>query len=68
MLIETIAMVGIFILLALVVFSDHLPKWACTKMGWHVAPIMITSTYGQLSGECPRCSKRVIQDSQGNWF
>lgn len=46
----------------------HLPKWACTKLGWHVHPTTITSTYGQLSGRCPRCDKHVLMDSQGDWF
>lgn len=68
MLIEAIVMVGLFGLLACVAFSDHLPKWACTKLGWHVHPTTITSTYGQLSGRCPRCDKHVLMDSQGNWF
>lgn len=49
------------ILLALVLFNKHLPVWFCHKMGWHLAPTSFT-------GRCSRCGKKVLQDSQGNWF
>lgn len=43
--------------------------WFCDKMGWHKAPKTLGGFDGcSLHGRCPRCHKRVLQDSQGNWF
>jgi hypothetical protein len=53
--------------------------WLCQTMGWHLQPGSIKTTYSFKSsnitfdgcsaqGICPRCGKRVLQDSQGNWF
>ena len=54
------------IILALI--NEHLPKWFCDKMGWHLAPTQIGFDGCSLEGTCPRCGKHVLQDSQGNWF
>lgn len=48
--------------------NKYLPKWACTKFGWHVAPNIKGFDGCSINGECSRCGKRVMQDSQGNWF
>ena len=59
------------LMLALVlsaVFNKYLPKWACDKMGWHLAPAAQGFDGCSLNGTCPRCGKGVLQDSQGNWF
>jgi hypothetical protein len=53
----------------LCIFSGILPKWyACDAMGWHKAPNAIGFDGASNNGECPRCGKEVMQDSQGNWF
>jgi hypothetical protein len=48
------------------VFSKS--TWFCIKMGWHRTPIRIGFDGMSRNGECPRCGKSVMQDSQGNWF
>lgn len=55
-----------FIFLAL--FNQHLSKWFCDKMGWHLAPHAQGFDGCSFTGKCPRCGKGVLQDSQGNWF
>lgn len=55
-------------LVLIAAFNKHLPKWACDKLGWHVAPKIIGFDGCSNNGECPRCKKFVMQDSQGNWF
>jgi hypothetical protein len=56
------------VLLILSIFNKFLPKWVCTKMGWHLAPEKTGFDGASLNGTCPRCDKHVLQDSQGNWF
>ena len=55
-------------MLFLAFFNSHLPKWFCCKMGWHLSPIAQGFDGCSYTGECPRCGKHVLQDSQGNWF
>lgn len=43
-------------------------KWFCEKMGWHLQPLSVGFDGCSLTGNCPRCGKEVLQDSQGNWF
>lgn len=43
-------------------------SWFCKVMGWHKEPWNILFDGCSLSGKCPRCKKRVLKDSQGNWF
>lgn len=45
-----------------------LPRWACDKMGWHLAPKTQGFDGCSANGHCPRCDKKVMRDSQGNWF
>lgn len=52
----------------LVIFNKHLPVWFCHKMGWHLAPNAQGFDGCSFNGICPRCKKKVLQDSQGNWF
>ena len=37
-------------------------------MGWHLAPTEQGFDGCSANGICPRCDKKVMQDSQGNWF
>ena len=49
--------------------NQGLSVWACNIMGWHLAPRANGGFDGcSFYGECPRCHKHVMQDSQGNWF
>lgn len=52
----------------LVLCNQWLGKWACDKMGWHLAPAVIHCDEVNMSGKCPRCGKNVLLDGQGNWF
>ena len=54
----------------IMMFIDKFSKstWFCIKMGWHKRPIRIGFDGASHNGKCPRCGKRVLQDSQGNWF
>lgn len=51
-----------------VFFNRWLPKWFCDKMGWHLEPKKQGFDGCSFTGTCPRCNKKVMQDSQGNWF
>jgi hypothetical protein len=49
--------------------SRWLPKWyACDGMGWHMRPDIIGFDGCSNNGQCPKCGKDVMQDSQGNWY
>ncbi len=52
----------------LALFNNYLPIWFCHNLGWHLQPFRIEKDGCSLIGECPRCGKSVMQDSQGNWF
>jgi hypothetical protein len=44
-------------------------KWfACDIMGWHLSPISQGFDGASYYGECRRCGRHVLEDSQGNWF
>lgn len=43
-------------------------RFLCNVMGWHKRPQLIGFDGCSLGGACPRCGRRVLQDSQGNWF
>jgi hypothetical protein len=65
--------IWIMLVLCLILFilpfcNKFLPIWACKWFGWHLAPHHQTSDGCSWNGECPRCKKHVLQDSQGNWF
>jgi hypothetical protein len=55
-------------MILLVIFNRYLPKWFCDHMRWHLAPIAQGFDGCSSTGKCPRCDKKVLQDSQGNWF
>ena len=54
--------------LLLTILNRFLPRWFCDKLGWHLAPREVGFDGANVKGICPRCGKRVMQDSQGNWF
>ena len=63
-------------IIALAFLNEYLPfRWFCDKLGWHCAPeeharsgIDNRNCMIHRRGICPRCGKKVMQDSQGNWF
>lgn len=42
--------------------------WFCDFWGWHKAPTQQGFDGASFNGKCPRCGRKVLQDSQGNWF
>lgn len=58
----------LMLLWSAVFFNRWLPKWFCDKMGWHLPPIEQGFDGCSFYGVCPRCKRKVMQDSQGNWF
>ncbi len=54
--------------LVLCLLNKYLPIWFCDHMGWHLEPSAQGFDGCSFKGTCPRCSKKVLQDSQGNWF
>lgn len=63
-----IPLICVFALAVLGLFNKWLPKWFCDNLGWHLAPSKQDFDGASFNGECPRCGKHVLQDSQGNWF
>jgi len=55
-------------LLLLTAMNPFLPEVFCRVMGWHLAPKKQGFDGCSYNGNCPRCGKKVLQDSQGNWF
>lgn len=55
-----------FPLLIIHSFIDHV--WFCNVLGWHKAPKEQGFDGCSSNGICPVCGKKVLQDSQGNWF
>jgi hypothetical protein len=43
-------------------------KFTHDKLGWHLQPLQLGFDGCSLFGICPYCGKKVLQDSQGNWF
>lgn len=43
-------------------------KFLCNVMGWHKPSDNITSDGVNFISTCRYCGKRILQDSQGNWF
>lgn len=56
------------LLLLSTVFNKYLPIWVCKKLGWHLCPNEIGPDGCSFRGICPRCGKKILQDSKGNWF
>jgi len=59
---------GLSLIISLSLCNTFLPKWACTTFGWHKTPERQGFDGCSFTGICPRCNKKVLQDSQGNWF
>lgn len=63
-----IAVLIVFILLS-IPFRKYLPKWyTCELMYWHGDVDVVGYNGCSVVGKCLKCDKKVMQDSQGNWF
>lgn len=40
----------------------------CEGMGWHRASGLVGFDGCSATSQCITCDKRILQDSQGNWF
>jgi len=63
-----IFIIGILLIMISVPFRHVLPKkYTCDIMEWHS---VITTGHNGVSyvGVCEKCGKRLMRDSQGNWF
>jgi hypothetical protein len=63
-----ICALAIFTVMFLIIFNKFLPKWMCENLHWHLPPKLQDFDGCSSYGTCPRCGKRVLKDSQGNWF
>jgi len=44
-------------------------RWTCKAFGWHDGNAGgCTFDGASVHARCSKCSKEVMQDSQGNWF
>lgn len=58
-----------FSFITLALCNRWLPrKLGCDIMGWHLEPGSKGFDGASMTGVCPRCSEKVLQDGQGNWF
>lgn len=49
-------------------FKQMFRSFLCNVMGWH-SPGRTVTTFGIIQeSKCKYCGKRIMQDSQGNWF
>ena len=63
-----IILIGFITLLLIDKFSGNRCKFLCKYLGWHKEPKNIMVERINFKGTCPRCGKKVMMDSQGNWF
>ncbi len=56
-----------FVLVSMTFSNKYLPRIFCDKVGWHLHPHNTDFDGVNWIGICPRCGKRVMQDSRGNW-
>jgi hypothetical protein len=72
--ITTLIFISLLIIFLIIMFTLYMidsfssNKWFCNVMGWHKAPETKGFDGCSFNGRCPRCGKRVLMDSQGNWF
>ena len=49
-------------------WTSWLPKWFCDHMDWHKTPERAGFDGCSLNGVCPRCNRKVLSDSNGDYF
>lgn len=68
-MISIIVIFLIVVMLSLVLISKFSnAKWFCTLLGWHEPNEMREHDGLSNISECRRCQKRILQDSNGDWF
>ena len=65
---EIVLCLCIFMFALIIISNNSKSKLFCKILGWHKAPTKQGFDGCSKNGECPRCGKEVMQDSQGNWF
>lgn len=43
-------------------------KFKCNILGWHTPQIPIGFDGASYYSKCKYCNRKILQDSQGNWF
>ena len=68
LIIYSIILIPLTFLYVTALCNRWLSKWACNIFGWHLAPQKQVFNGCNQKGTCPRCNKKVMQDSNGDWF
>lgn len=63
-----VLLVGMFALALIDRWTSWLPKWFCDHLDWHKTPEQVGFDGCSQNGRCPRCSRRVLADSNGDYF
>jgi len=64
-----LAFIVVVISLALIDrWTSWLPKWFCDHLDWHKTPSVVHFDGCSTNGVCPRCNRRVLEDSNGDYF
>lgn len=48
--------------------GEKIGRFLCKWLGWHRPDNKIGSDGCSLISTCKYCEKKILQDSQGNWF
>lgn len=69
-IVVSVIFIIIFIIFATLSIVDKFSNstFFCNKIGWHKAPLKQGFDGCSSNGTCPRCGKKVLQDSNGDWF
>ena len=66
-ILNLVLVLGILLIIDKLDFKNKL-KFFCKFPGWHKAPLHQGFDGASFNGKCPRCNKKVLQDSNGDWF
>lgn len=65
---SSVLLMLVLLLVMSAMFNRYLPGWFCDKLGWHMSGETWAFDGYNVKSACSRCGKRVMRDSQGNWF
>lgn len=68
-----LALAAMLVFILAAVFNRFFPRrvrlWLCKRLGWHDGDGNINAFDGcNVHSTCSVCGKKVMLDSQGNWF